>query len=100
MTQARMTRDMMVQILAGVGLVVHQEALIAEPEVLDEDSVAGELLVAAVDDLDPPEPCVQARVQPERDPMADAARLTFPHIAIVRSADAKPRLRADHQQDR
>ena len=48
----------MVEILTGVGLVVHQEALIAEPEILDEDSVAGELLVAAVDNLDPPEPRV------------------------------------------
>ena len=35
-----MARDVMVEILAGVGLVVHQEALIAEPEILDQDSVA------------------------------------------------------------
>ncbi len=30
----------MVKILTGVGLVVHQEALIAEPKILDQNSVA------------------------------------------------------------
>ena len=59
-----MDRDVMVKILTGVGLVVHQEALIAEPEILDQDSVAGELPVAAIDDFDPPEPRVQSRMQP------------------------------------
>ena len=95
-----MMRDMMVGILAGVGLVVHQEALIAEPKILDQDRVAGKLLIAAVSDLGPPEPRVQARVQPEGDPMAGAAALSFPHIAIVRSADAKPWLGAHHGQNR
>ena len=37
-----MLRDVMVDILARVGLVVHEEALVAEPEILDEDRVAGE----------------------------------------------------------
>ena len=41
MTQARMTRDVVVEILACVSLVVHQEALIAEPQILDQNSVAG-----------------------------------------------------------
>ena len=49
-----MPRDMMVEILAGVGLVVHQEAPFAEAKILDEDGVARELAVAPVDDLDPP----------------------------------------------
>ena len=53
-----MVRDVMVEILAGVGLVVHQEALIAEPKILDQNRVAWELLVAAIDNLDPPEPRV------------------------------------------
>ena len=79
-----MVRDVMVEILTGVGLVVHQEALIAEPEILDENSVAGELLVAALTTSTPPEPRVQSRVQPKRDPMADAALFSLPHIAVVR----------------
>ena len=58
MIQTGMDRDVMVKILTGVGLVVHQEALIAEPEILDQNSVAWEFLVAAVDNLDPPEPRV------------------------------------------
>jgi len=59
-----MGRDVVVEILTGVGLVVHQEALIAEPEILDQDSVAGELFIAAIDDFDAPEPRVQSRMQP------------------------------------
>ena len=38
--QARMLSNVMVEILAGVGLVVHQEAPIAETKVLDENGVA------------------------------------------------------------
>ena len=53
-----MDRDVMIKILTGVGLVVHQEALIAQPKILDQNSVAWQLLLAAVDNLDPPEPRV------------------------------------------
>src|ERR1700722_14471421 len=95
-----MMRDMVVEILAGVGLVVHQEALIAEPEILDEDSVAGKRLIAAIHDLDAPEPRAQSLVQPERDPMANAGPVSFPHIAVIRSADTKPSFGADQRQSR
>ena len=37
---------MMIEILTGVGLVVHQEALFAEAEILDEDGVAWQLAIA------------------------------------------------------
>src|ERR1700722_15157175 len=37
MIQAWMALDMMVEVLAGVGLVVYQEALIAQPEGPDEE---------------------------------------------------------------
>ncbi len=80
-----MDRDVVVEILTGVGLVVHQEALIAEPEILDQNSVAWELLVAVVGEFDPPKPRVQPRVKPKRDPMSEPALLSFPHIAVVRA---------------
>jgi hypothetical protein len=51
-----MVRDMMIEILTGVGFVVHQEALFAEAEILDEDGVAGQLAVSQVDRFDPPLP--------------------------------------------
>ena len=38
---SRVPRDMMVDILRGVGLVVHQESALAETNVLDEDRVEG-----------------------------------------------------------
>src|SRR5580700_11563435 len=90
MVQVWMDGDVVVEILTGVGLVVHQEALIAEPEILDQNSVAWELLVAVVGEFDPPKPRVQPRVKPKRDPMSEPALLSFPHIAIVRGPDAKP----------
>src|SRR3984957_18132010 len=90
MIQPWVGRDVVVEILTGVGLVVHQEALIAEPEILDQNSVAWELLVAVVGEFDPPKPRVQPRVKPKRDPMSEPALLSFPHIAVVRGPDAKP----------
>ena len=95
-----MLRDMMVEILAGVGLVVHEKALIAKPEILDEDRVAGHVRSAIVGDFEAPEPGVEARVKPERNPMPDAGRRSLPDIAIVRRADAKSCLGTDHGQNR
>src|SRR3984885_4272915 len=100
MVQVWMDRDVVVEILTGVGLVVHQEALIAEPEILDQDSVAWELLVAVVGEFDPPKPRVQPRVKPKRDPMSEPTLLAFPHIAVVRGPDAKRRSRAYDGQNR
>ena len=54
---------------------------------------------AVVGDFDPPKPRVQPRMQPKRDPMSDPALLPFPHIAVVRGADAKRRLGADDRQN-
>ena len=44
---AAMLRDKVIEILARIGLVVHQEALFAEAQILDEDGVAGQLLYRA-----------------------------------------------------
>ena len=45
---ARMARDEVIEILARVGFVAHQETGIAEAEVLNEQSVAGQLGFASV----------------------------------------------------
>ena len=95
-----MAGDMMVHVLAGIGFVVHQEALVAEAEVLDEDCVAGQVLVALVGDLDAPEPDVRLRAQPERHLMPDAAALSFPHDAVRPRADPQPRIGADDRAHR
>ena len=90
-----MMGDMMVEILAGVSLVVHQEALIAEPEILDQDSVAWERLhLGRLTTSTRQNHAFNSRVQPKRDAMSDAVLRSFPHIAVVRSANAKPPFRA------
>src|ERR1700675_3222134 len=100
MIQTWMDRDVVVKILTRVGLVVHQEPLIAEPKILDQNSVAWELLVAVVCGFDPPKPRVHPRVKPKRDPMSDPALLSFPHVAVVRGPDAKPSFGPDQRQSR
>ena len=51
---ARMARDEVIEILARIGLVAHQETRIAEAEILNEQSVAGQLGFAPVHDREPP----------------------------------------------
>ena len=88
-----------IEILACVGLVAHQEAPFAEAEILNENSVAGQFTVAPVNDVDPPEPNVGVRVHPQADPVAEALLFSLPHEAIVPGADLAPRLGAGHRQD-
>jgi hypothetical protein len=45
-----MARDEVIEILARVGLVAHQEIGIAEAEILNEQSVAGQLGFATIHD--------------------------------------------------
>ena len=49
-----MLSNVMVEILTGVGFVVHQEAPIAETKILDKDGVAWDLAVATAHDFHPP----------------------------------------------
>ena len=51
---ARMARDEVIEILARIGLVAHQETGIAEAKILNEQSVAGQLGFASVLDREPP----------------------------------------------
>ena len=62
--EARMRWDHMVDILRGIGLVVHDEAARAKPKVLDEDRVAGDNGAARVFDIDAPEPESFRRMKP------------------------------------
>ncbi len=51
---ARMAGDVVVDVLRCVGLVVHEEAAVAEAHVLDEDRIARQGLRARARHLDPP----------------------------------------------
>ena len=64
---ARMAGDEMIEVLARVGLVAHQKIPLPQAEILNKDGVALRLVAAAVDDLDPPQPGIRIRVQPEAD---------------------------------
>src|SRR6516164_210508 len=55
-THPRMASDVMIEVLARVRLVVHQESRLAEAEILDEDGVAGEHDLATVAHLHTPHP--------------------------------------------
>ena len=90
-----MPGDVVVDVLRGVGLVVHDEAAVAEAEVLHEDRVARHRLGAGVRDLHPPQPEVVRGMQPERDAVPQARRRALPDEAIVSGAEADLRAGSD-----
>ena len=85
----KMVGDVVVDILRGIGLVVHQERTLAEAHILHEQDIAGRGLRAAVDDLRPPQPERQMRVQPQRHLVAQARALALPDEAILGGAQAQ-----------
>ena len=83
-----MPGDAVVDVLRDIGLVAHDEAAVAETDVLHERRIAGHRPGAGVLHLHPPEPEVVARMQPERDTVPQACSLALPCEAIIRSAEA------------
>ena len=75
-------RDMVVDILRSVGFVVHQEATVAEADVLDENCVEGSRGGAYIHRLQMPQPSGVLRIQRECEAVADTARLRFPYKAV------------------
>ncbi len=98
-TAARMAGDVVVDVLRCVGLVVHEEATVAEAHVLHEDRIARHGLRAGVRHLHPPQPEPVLRVQPERDLVAHAAGRTLPDEAIGGGAETDLRAGADRLRD-
>ena len=87
--------DKVIDVLARVGLVAHQEAPFSKTEILNQDGVQAQLLPAPVLDIDAPEPEVAVRMQPEADLMAEAVLFSLPDEPVVRAADPARRLGAD-----
>ncbi len=75
-------RDMVVDILRGVGFVVHQEATVAEADVLDENRIEGWRGGACIHCLQMPQPSGVLRMQRECEAEADTACLRFPYKAV------------------
>ena len=71
----------MVDILRDIGFAAHDEATSAEPDVLDEDHVAGQMVLGRGRQLDTPEPDGLGLVELEHDAVADAAGLPLPDEA-------------------
>src|SRR6516165_1711971 len=93
-THARMLRNVMIEVLARVGFVVHQEPGVPEAEVLYQQRIARERLVALVAHLHEPPPDVSIRLQLQGDPVRDSAHLSLPEKAVRSRTDAAARLRA------
>ena len=97
--EALVGRHVMVDILGSVGLVAHHEAALAQSQVLHQERVDGDGLVAGVQDLDPPEPELVSRMQPKRRAVPDAQGLADPDAAIGADAEAHPRPRTHRLGD-
>src|SRR5262249_22342220 len=83
-----MLRDMVVDILRRVGLVVHQKPALAEPEVLDQYGIGSFGSFGRIRDIDAPEPSGLARMQGECHAVAKAFCLAVPHKTVF--GHAKP----------
>ena len=95
-----MAGDVVIDVLRRVGFVVHEEAAVAQADVLHQDRIARHCRRAGVRDLDPPEPERVLRVQPKRDVVAHAGGRAIPGEAIGGGAEADLRAGADRLRDR
>lgn len=90
-----MAGDMMIDILRGIGLAVHQEAAIAKTDVLKEDEIGRERCAGGVFQRYLPEPRGFAGVQLEADRVLDAGRLAAPAKAALGMTETHGGLRTD-----
>ena len=88
--------DMVVDVLRDIGFVVHHEAAVAQPQILDQHRIAVDRRRAGVGQLNPPQPDRPVGVQPERHPMADPQRHAFPDEAVGAGGDRDPGGGSDH----
>jgi len=79
---------MVIDILRGVGFVVHQEATVSETDVLDKNRVEGSGGGAYINRLQMPQPSGVLRIQRECEAAADTACLRFPYKTV--SSKTKP----------
>jgi hypothetical protein len=91
--------DVMVEVLARKGFIVHDEAALAKPEILHEDCVAGEGGIPRIMYLDLPEPEISGRVEPKSDAVAEAVRLALPDGAVAIAPDTASGFRPDNLKD-
>jgi hypothetical protein len=98
-TAARVSSDVMVEVLTGIRLVAQEEARLTETEVLNEDTVAAQHLLTFIADFDMPQPQVLPGMQPQRDPIAYPAYFALPDAAIRCHADPTVRLSTRKRQD-
>src|SRR4029077_18104946 len=98
-THAGMVPDMMIEVLAGVGFVVHQEPGVPEAEVRNEQRVAPKRLLAPIAHLHEPQPEILICVQLQTDLVRNPAELSVPEEAFPGRPNAAARLRARDRQD-
>src|SRR4029453_15281478 len=86
-SEARIGGNVVIGVLGDVGLVVHDEAAPAEAEILDHDRVARQLGLAAVGELEMPQPQIAVGMQPKRHAVLQAEALALPDEAVAGGAD-------------
>ena len=92
--------DVVIDVLRRVSLIVHEEASVAQADVLHGNRITRRWLRAAVRDLQPPQPKLVLWVQPKRDAVPQAVGFAVPGEAIGRGAEADLRAGANRLRDR
>lgn len=86
--EALVRRDVVVDILRGVGFAIHQKPAVAEPDILEQHDVGIDGFRAGVFQRDAPKPDRLGRVQLEADAMTDAAGFAGPRKGAVAAGEA------------
>src|SRR5271168_349863 len=79
--------DVVVDVLRGVGLAVHQETTVTKANVLNENGIDGLGGFADICRVQVPKPSGVPRMQRERYAVAEAARLVFPNKTVAGGAE-------------
>src|SRR5262249_45965177 len=87
-TDGAVAGDMMIDILRSIGLVVHEEAAFAEAQILCDDCIAFESLLAPAGGLAAPQPKGSIRREPKGRSMMDAVRLALPDDPVLIGSEA------------
>lgn len=85
---------MVVDILRGEGFVAGHEVALAQPQILDEDRIAGKRGLAGVAQVDAPCPEVLRWMQPKRDAAMQPFGLACPNEPVCARAEPGSRARA------
>ena len=98
-SETRLVRNMMIDVLRGVRLVVHEKAAVPEPQILHQNDIGRQICRTLVSYLEMPQPDVLPRMQPQREAVMHATCQAVPYEAVIDGTEEDPGARAQDLGD-